>query len=240
MGKVISYTMKKFLLILLAFSTLMSGYSQTEKGKMFLGGQFNLSGNTNSLSDTLSRYDNHSLNFAITPNFGYFIADNLALGVSLDFGVDHSNNHYENTNLATLFRTKSNSINNSYTYGIGGFARYYVNITDHFKFYVNGGLKYSHQTDKRTSFNNYPGDLNSPSIKYYQEFQLSFITLEVTPGLVYFVTPRLGLQANFGNLSLRHSRSKDITSSNNNYYRSNDYGFNLNPSTLSIGLNYYF
>jgi len=232
--------MKKFLLTLLAFSTLISGYSQTEKGKMFLGGQFNLSGNTNSMSDTLSRYDNHSLNFVITPNFGYFIADNLALGVSLDFGVDHSNNHFENTNLATLFRTNTNSINNSYTYGIGGFARYYVNITDHFKLHINGGLNYSHRTDKRSSLSNDTGDLNSTSIKDYQEFQLNSFTLEVSPGLVYFVTPRLGIQAAFGNLNFKHSSSKDITASNDNYFRSNDYGLNLNPSTLSLGLNYYF
>ena len=231
--------MKKLLLTLLVSSILMSAYSQTEKGKMFLGGQFSLSGNTNSMSDTLNRYDNHTTVLDITPNFGYFIADNLALGVSLDFGVNNSNNHFENSALS-LSHTKNGSNDNTYIYGIGGFARYYVNITDHFKFYTNFGLNYSLQLNKRTSFDNYPGDLNSPSTKYYQEYQLSLITLEITPGLVYFVTPRIGMQAAFGNLNYTHSSSKDITSSNDDYYSSSNYGINLNPLTLSLGLNYYF
>lgn len=226
--------MKKWFLILLTFCLMQTGYSQTEKGKMFIGGQVGLTGNTMSIMDSLSLGDHNKAEFTISPNIGYFIKDNFAIGGTVTFGTNNITDSNETFYSTSKFKYTNNT--NSIIYGIGGFARKYINITDKFKFYVNYGINYQYETQKSTYSSNNP-DYTNLAI---QKIEVSSISFAVTPGLVYFITPKIGIQTTFGNLNYSFSSYKNTSLNYENYNNSTNYGLNLNFSSLSIGLNYYF
>ncbi|MDO4228426.1 MAG: outer membrane beta-barrel protein [Capnocytophaga sp.] len=79
--------MKKILFILtLVFAT--ATYAQTEKGSFFVGSDFGLSfssGKTVTRSDGNKVGDVKTSTFKINPNANYFIIDNLAVGLGLEY-----------------------------------------------------------------------------------------------------------------------------------------------------------
>ena len=227
--KFIINEMKKNILILFALCTVMTSYSQTEKGKMFIGGSVNLIGysQASSYSQSYPNNDFSDETFTITPNFAYFIKNNLAIGASLDFRIG-TNNQSANENINYSYSNKDRFV----SYGIGGFTRYYIDISEKFKLYISGRINYDYQTSKMTSITN-------DSISNSSDDLLNNTTLSVSGGLVYFITPKLGLEASFGNIYYEYSYDKDKNSPSN-YNSQSNYGINLNPSTLYLGLNYYF
>ncbi len=84
-----------------------------------LGGNFNVFGNKYSSLDTLNASEESSLNFMLAPNFGYFVKDNLALGLRLNLGGSFSKRTSENTAII-LTEQKTESV--SQRFGIGVFA----------------------------------------------------------------------------------------------------------------------
>lgn len=204
--------MKKSIVIVMTLFSFLSGYSQTGKGKKFLGGQISFSNATQSELDAASdvTYDTKNLQFQFMPEFGYFIKDNLAIGLNLNFGVSSRST----TSDVVYTSNKLNSIN----YGGGGYVRYYSKIADKFYFILSGILTYTFTQDKdeitdvKTNINN--------------------ISLAIGPGLAYFITPKLGLQGSLGSIFYNAMRSKG-----NN---TDSYGISLNLSTFNFGLSYYF
>ena len=220
--------MKKALLVSMTIFTITTAYSQTEKGKKFIGGQISFNGNDNSYLDTINKREDHQFEIQIMPNYGYFIKDNLAVGANLNFGTSNSSSSDGNINYPPGTTSKSHSI----IYGIGGFARYYKKITDNFLFFLNGGISYSYETGRleQTSYTH-----PAPPVL---EIQTNNISFGAYPGLVYFITPKLGIETGLGNLNYNISSSKNKTILNGNKTVSDNYGINLN--TLSFGLSYYF
>ena len=115
--------MKKALLAVIAMLTITYGYSQTEKGKVFIGGLLSISGSNSSYLDSGSNNSNISSRFSLTPNVGFFISDNFAVGASINYEVSNNTVKYENVN-SSIYNQNSTT---DYTYGIGVFARKYYN-----------------------------------------------------------------------------------------------------------------
>jgi len=226
--------MKKNILILFALCAVMTSYSQTEKGKMFIGGQLNFSNDKK--TSNLDYAD--SIEFTIAPNIAYFIKDNFAIGANFNLSTsNYSDKTYYttyyypiNTPPYTIYTLYNSSKTSSLNYGIGGFARYYIKIIDKFKFYIHGSINYSYQSTNTTQTDGSNENLHGNEI-----------LLAVSPGLVYFITPKLGLEASFGNINYSYSKNFDnnLPIENQNTTGSR-YGINLNSSTLFLGLNYYF
>ena len=87
---------------------------------------------------------------------------------------------------------------------------------------MNGGGNYSHQWYT----NDYDWSVdNDVSAK-----------LELTPGLVYFITPKFGIEGTMGSLSYQYSGISLKGDSGGYNYSS----FTLNLSNYYLGLNYYF
>ncbi len=110
---------------------------------------------------------NTDLSLSINPKIGYFIQDNVAIGAEVKLGFA--------TNLA------QNSIN----YGIGAFGRYYVSskqleLLKHARFFgeVNAGLV---------------GDNIKP--KGMSSVSTNGLGIGFGPGVAYFITPNIGLEA---------------------------------------------
>ena len=230
-----SNKMKKYFLILLSVWAIQTSYSQTEKGKMFIGGQISLSGSSNSRLDTLFGSSSNSVAFTFAPSFGYFIANNVAIGATVMFGTSNSTQNFINQGAGGIPSSKLTDKSTSLNLGFGGFACYYINITDKLKAYFNGGINYTNSTSKYTNiYSNYPGNSS------IDQPQINTISLAVTPGLIYFITPKIGIETSFGNMSYSYSSSKDKSLSYPNYNNSSNYGINLNLAAFSFGLNYFF
>jgi hypothetical protein len=206
---------------MLLMSTIV-GYSQTEKGKKILGGQLNFYGNKGATLDSLSSSRTTYSTLQLNPNVGYFIKDNFALGVLLNVGF--SNQSQNNQNSISTYYYKTNTIN----FGAGAFARYYKKIGDRFSFFVNGNMLYNHQISK------------TESTSSKQEKQANSINLGFSPGLVYFPSPKLGIEVLFGNINYTYTSSVNKTVSYKNHDNRGGYGLNLSPSSLYLGMNYYF
>lgn len=130
--------MKKLILSQLLISLLFitTSFGQTEKGNYLLGG--NASFSFQSLGSNLGSFKNINFN----PNLGYFIKDNLALGVKIPISISGiDKDHY------TL------------NYGANIFSRYYFAKTDFSSFFGSAtigmmGIDYKEYTDgKRNGFN---------------------------------------------------------------------------------------
>ncbi len=222
--------MKKILLTTVTIFTIATGFSQTEKGKKFIGGQFSLYGNNNSTLDDVNKNTDNSFTFRLIPNIGYFVKDNLAIGGNLYISVSNQDQTHSFIN-GNLPPTTSKI--NSSTYGIGGFVRHYNKITESFHFFINGRIAYNYGMEKTS----YSSSSNSTDIK------TNTYGLSVAPGLVYFATPKLGIEMSYGSLYYNFSTQKETNStspSSDSHGSGSSYGANLNLSAFNLGLNYHF
>ncbi len=110
---------------------------------------------------------NTDLSLSINPKIGYFIQDNVAIGAEVKLGF------------------ATNSAQNSINYGIGAFGRYYVSskqleLLKHARFFgeVNAGLV---------------GDNIKP--KGMSSVSTNGLGIGFGPGVAYFITPNIGLEA---------------------------------------------
>jgi hypothetical protein len=155
------------------------------------------------LSGGSDNEDAKSSVFSFAPEFAYFTNDDFALGVNINLGSNNLKNPSYNNQKIVL------------ELGTGVFARYYIKITDNFKIYFNGGIGYLYKSYKMTNT---------------QNSNTNTISLTISPGITYFVTPNVGLTTTFGRIYYSYS----------DYLKTNSYGIELNSSALSVGLNYYF
>jgi outer membrane autotransporter protein len=130
--------MKKLIVFCLSLAAFTSANAQFEQGRILAGGNGSLSivtdknktGNTTVVTGT-------TVSFGLTPQFGYFIMDNLAVGAELQFGVSSFNPKDDNA------FSKSSSVSTL----IGPFARYYFDPG----VFVQGGFGLGSQSSKFTS-----------------------------------------------------------------------------------------
>lgn len=202
---------------------------------MFVGGQIDFYSHKNSSVDSLYKDDYNYKEFQLIPDFGYFITNNFAIGLNFNFGTNNQKQKY--SSYSTYFITQETK---STTYGGGGFARYYCKIADKFFFILNGGITYTSQPEKLTYSTTDPSYVFSSNNPANQEIQNHNTDITIAPGLTYFMTPKLGIQVDFGNLYYTNSTSKNTTIKRDNHNNNQSTGINLNSSTFNVGLSYYF
>ena len=125
--------MKKLILSQLLISLLFitTSFGQTEKGSFLLGGNGNLSLKNYRFS---SLYNYKTIN--LDPNFGYFIKDNLVIGIKTPLSL----NGY-------------NSDNFSFEFGINAFSRYYFAKTE--KTSLFGSANYGIKNYQKEGYSSY-------------------------------------------------------------------------------------
>lgn len=191
--------MKKTILTLcavLSIFAVVTVKAQTTKSSMMLGGGFNISTESRQSNDD---YENSQI--AFMPSFGYFVADNFAVGA----------------NFSISSRTNDNGATKTITteLGVGPFARYYkFTSNDHFAFFgeVNV-LFYSGKQDFT------PGG----------ESKYGYVLARVSPGFAYFFNNHWALDLSFAGLQYEsYDPDKDADDDKiNSFY----FGVNsLNPT----------
>ena len=180
--------MKKlfFLVITLAFTNVI--FAQTEQGRFILSGATGLqfiSSNVDYEYDGQSQGDFTQSSFSIMPSIGYFVMDNLAVGLSANFSsTTQKDEGYKYTVSSTMLLPT---------------ALYYFPVEGQFKplLQVGAGLMSTKEKDS------YAGGSD--------EYKMSGLALNFGGGAAYFINDSVSL--NFG-LSYTMANLKDSDDSN--------------------------
>jgi len=220
--------MKKQLLAVAALAlTLQLANAQTEQGKQNIGlnlGFTTFSNNNNAVptppTGGVQNSTNKYTNLNIGPDYSYFIANNLDLGVALSY----SHQKQDDTNLGY----GSSQTNDGY--GANIYLRKYVLYNNKFGFRTGGRFGYTHNNSKY-NYNSGGSVLTNTETKTNQYYGgLLF-------DLVYYPTTKLGFAATLANATYNHSNSDSGT---NGTGSSNAFNFNFINSGLGLSVFYAF
>jgi len=167
---------KKFIsLLFLPFGMMpLTGLGQISSGTILLGGSLNYNTNNyNSSNNNDQVFKSNSFSFA--PKAGYFISENLVLGVGLGLTTGSQKN-------GSAIQYKQSG------YSIGPFVRYYKFLGERTALFGNAAFNYNKTKTKSLNLNQelVPAN-NQENIGAY-----------ITPGLTYFASSRIGLEISLG------------------------------------------
>lgn len=215
--------MKKNFLFLILLLTSLNSFAQLEKGKFFVGGNLNVfSTKRNMLTlDTLVDWKKAS-GVNVNPAVGYFIANNFVVGLNLGYNHERSE----------LYNSSSTHYTDlSHIYSIGPFCRYYKMASEKIAFF--GEARFDFNFNKR--YTKYP-DNNNFEIKN----KSIYFGPELRPGVVYFVSSKVGLELTAGSLSYRYIINKNSNNGNyNGNYINNDFNLNFHLKDINLGVFFY-
>lgn len=208
---------KKLLLVAVSVITIQAAKAQTEKGSQSLGVTFGIStGSTkqnNLINNNIVDHNNvKQKNYSISPDYSYFIADKLDIGVGLGYG--YSNAKYNSDNDVHEQTAKSFS-------GTVALRKYF--LFDN-KIGIRTGPFLTYEKIK----SNYTYTTNTND--YNSDYYAGGINLD----FVYYPAKNIGLAANLGNVRYAHQKFKGDTQGTNNAF---NLGFTDN---LSLSVYYVF
>lgn len=214
--------MKKILLMILCTITSLVMSAQ-EKGDMYVSGSFNISGgNTKTIIEgdqaTNTTKTPSSLSFSIAPEVGFFIMDNLKVGLKLSYGLSRA--YKSEVDNRKLYRF-------THSVAVVPNVSYYLRIVD--KLYYTPGV------DLEIGASLEKNQINSSTTeKTYVDtkvgLKVNLLSLE------YRFSDKLAITGNYSNFAVSTTIRKTSDTSRRN---TNSISLNMNPST-NIGLKYYF
>lgn len=206
-------TKKIFLLLTIIVIVCSSVFTQAQfkKGDWLVegsvGGISFDSGDAESERDTLTnKSDFSSFSFDIYPKAGYFVTNDLAIGLGLGFSFSNS----ENSGYSPITGVKTSKyMSDNVTLSLAPFLRYYLpaNPTTKLRFYgqVEGGFS----TDlSRNSEYEYYSNSGAISALYKYDYPSKYFSYYVQPtlGLNYFLAENVAFN---GSLGYRYSSSSE-------------------------------
>lgn len=227
--------MKKILLTAAAALAFLTSNAQTSAGTIFIGGGLGISSQSNNVKTGGTTQDGPKrVTFLVEPQIGYFIVDKFALRL----GLTYQNTSYKTTNYPPFGPSiETKNVTNTFGAELGG--RYYMMLNDNFGF--TGELAVGVRSGKtRVTANSITEDGD----------RTSTVAVGVYPGIVYFPSPKVGIEATFGSINsnsylLGFASTTTTTPADGNdpeeksTDKSFDFGFNSLRS-LNFTFNYYF
>lgn len=200
--------MKKLLLSMVAVAAFaFTTQAQTEKGNVMLGGNVGFS---TSKTDGAAKSD---VNFSIVPSVGYFVSDNFAIGTGVGYT---SSKQVSNKTLNEAFE-------------VAPFGRYYVNLSDQFKFFGQLSVPMAFGNNKLVDNDGETGD------KYASTTNIG---VTVAPGFAFFPTKRIGIEVSMNGLGYNNLKVKNEVTGNE--VESNSFGLDLDTFAPKLGVMFHF
>ncbi|MDB5269862.1 MAG: hypothetical protein JWP58_2902 [Hymenobacter sp.] len=236
--------MKKTFILALLVAAAGTGHAQGIKaGTVSLGGSvgYNRSVSTQSAAynaintpyPSTYNYSNKYTNsqFTLAPAVGYFVADNFAIGAELTY-FSQKQTSSSSTNGGVGAVVPELDPNTSLRLGV--YAQYYKMLGEQFG--LIGTLGGGYQSSKSYNFSTSNGIVETTGNGYYAA---------ITPGIVFFPIPKLGLSATMGALAFSHysydyPRSSGTVAPTNYESKNDTFGANFGLSQLQFGGTYYF
>jgi hypothetical protein len=230
-----------FLLMLTCSATL----AQTSKGGFLLGGGISINHLDTDYEkikpSPLVHTTNKNTAYYVNPSAGYFLFKNIAVGINLGYSRNNrSTKDVLDTSMVTpqeqLFY--ATTITNGYS--ISPFIRYYKRLNDKLYFFAHGRtpFAYSYSNDKAKE-ERYNGSI----LERTSETHVLSSMIRIEPGLVFFATNKIGIEATFG--AIEYSFTKVKSELNQDQLISGDRSLNesfifaLNPRNFALGLQFY-
>jgi outer membrane immunogenic protein len=179
------------LLMVLSFTTVHATTDiRTEKGNLFIGGYLQYANDqwTSDPDITSTDMRDYTIKFAT----GWFLADNIALGLKIGYNRDKSNFSYGTDNLDTS--------NTAYIFSIGMFMRNYFRLSRNIKFFLETSIVtgFGTQDDKDAA-------MGLGNIYTTDTFQ---IEAGFEPGIAFFFYRNLAVELTAGWVGLLYSKVK--------------------------------
>lgn len=217
----------------------MSNFSQVS-AQLYVGGNVSFEGSTMD-DDTYAK--NYSSNYLrISPQIGYFISENLLIGLGVGFSQQKSNRKSEDINSDTMY---INSYDNNYnSIVIDPFLRHYIKLSEKVQWFNQLGIRYSYGKHKSEDLYDYKERTNMFESKYNN------ITAYLKPSISIQITEKLSLDLSF--IELFYSSSKYDHESWTDYAdetietepkekgNKNQSSYGLNYNSIDLGLSYKF
>jgi hypothetical protein len=223
--------MKKFLLLPLLAVSLEAAHAQSiPAGTISLGGSIGYNSthsDNNSLSGHYYASESETSGFNVTPASGYFIVDNLAIGVNLGYTYNKRTEATTNTNYPYDYTSKYTTKYENLQLGV--FATYYKMLNEQFGF--TGTLATGYQT---YITHNSGTDSRQPGLSESESSGDGYYA-SLTPGVVFFPVPKFGLSASIGSLGFNHYNTDSHATGG---YAFTDYG-SSNSFSAAFGLSYF-
>jgi len=200
--------MKKLLLSVVAVAGLVYGANaQTEKGKVILGGNVGFN------STKVEGAAKSDVSFSVVPSVGYFVDNNFAIGT----GVGYNYNK----------QVSENSLNQAFV--VAPFGRYYVGLSDQFKFFGQLSVPMAFGNNKIVNDN---GDTGA------KVASTTSIGVNIAPGFAFFPTKRIGIEVSVNGLGYNNLNVKnEITVGE---VSSNSFGLEANTFAPKLGVQFHF
>ncbi|MBF9142895.1 hypothetical protein [Hymenobacter properus] len=242
--------MKKYLLLIGLLAAAKAGHAQSiASGTVSLTGNIGYSRSTNTntsgasfgaIGGVITRvsYTTETTNsqFNTAVSGGYFVADNLAVGLNVGFSTSSSSQKITASSTIGPIPTVLPSLKPNNLVQAGAFVQYYNFFSEQFGVVGTLGGGYQHGKAYAYSSGITPEATSYSSNGYYAS---------LTPGIVFFPIPKIGISASIGSLGFSHL-SNDFPESAGSIppdgyeNTSNFFGANFGLNQLQFGATYYF
>lgn len=231
---------KSFLMLALLGGTATAAQAQTAipAGTISLGGGIGYSSHTTKEAATSSSGTAYSeevttSQFNFSPSVGYFIADNLAIGLQFGYFAMGKPKTTETPAPAVVLA----DLDAATTIKVGPYAQYYKMLSDQFGIVGTLGLGYQSNSDSE-----YGEDPTGKDV--VQVTKGSGLYADLTPGVVFFPVPKFGISASIGGLgysSMSYDyKTNDGPAPSGYESKSSDFGLRFGLDQLNFGGTFYF
>jgi hypothetical protein len=188
----------------------LTGFAQQREGKWLVGGGFDFLSQTSTLNN--SAFETKSGFGSVSPKVGYFFADRWAVGLTPSVSFNN--------------RKDTNETSKGRGYNLAAFVRYYQPIGDKLALFGElNGFNYGAGSTRRNPTNGTQDRIDS-----YRSINAGAL---IRPGIVYFITPKIGLETSFGGLNLGY-----FSNSNKSKSEAGTLGQEVKQSGFATGLNF--
>jgi len=200
--------MKKLLLSLVAVAAFaFTTQAQTEKGKFLVGGNVGFS------TSKVDGADKSDISFKVIPSAGYFVSDNFAIGTGVGYAYDKS--------------VSDKNLNQAIE--VAPFGRYYVGLSDQFKFFGQLAVPMAFGNDKELDAKGKTGDKTASTTS---------IGAYLSPGFAFFPTKRVGIELSVSGLGYNNYSVKNELTGDK--VKTNSFGLNANTADINLGVQFHF
>ncbi|MBP1672446.1 MAG: hypothetical protein H6Q25_261 [Bacteroidetes bacterium] len=224
--------MKKILIVFVATCMFVVVNAQTDAGGKFIGGTIKIGTASFFNPDSVGYFKGNNFDFQIAPEFGYFVADNFAIGASLFFGTSTEKMFDEFLNLEKTQKISELS------FGGGIFGHYFIELNKNLYLSFKGTLGY-YNTKGETSITTPPHSGLPLTTIVGVSTTSNAITFNILPSIEYFVNDNLSLSLSFGNLYVSQIWTKNLLLTTPSSYTTTDFGLDLDLSSVKFGIKFF-
>ncbi|MBB5643841.1 outer membrane beta-barrel protein [Pedobacter cryoconitis] len=215
--------MRKLLTLAMLSAFALAANAQTEKGKIIVGGAIGYS-NSKSNNDAMENKQN---SLTLLPSIGYFVKDNLALGV----GIGYSRLTEKSSEKTQYVLSQKNTTD---YFMVSPFIRHYINISDQFKFFGQFSVPMKWGNLESATGTTSPAVSVAPA----SNSKTTSIGVSIEPGFAYFPTKRIGIQLSLDGLSYAWNKTENKNSHHVN--KTNAFNLGTNFFAPKIGIQFHF